>query len=276
MKLLTYAAEGRTRYGALDGEEVVDLAARLRQPTLAALLASDGLGAAAAALRAPGPRHALTDVEILAPLPEARLFCVGANYPKPHPLGGVVKGPANISFFIKHQAALVPHGAALQPPEVSEQFDYEAELTVVIGRGGRRIAPEEALTHVAGYTIMNDGSVRDWQAHSVAAGKNFCQSGAWGPWITTSDEVTDWKELRLMTRLNGRTVQDSKAGAMFFGIPALIAYLSTITPLLPGDVIATGSPEGTGATQSPPRFLRRGDALEIEIAGIGVLANRVG
>jgi 2-keto-4-pentenoate hydratase/2-oxohepta-3-ene-1,7-dioic acid hydratase in catechol pathway len=208
-------------------------------------------------------------------LPQARLFCVGANYPKPHPLGGVVKGPANISFFIKHQAALVAQGEALQPPGVSEQFDYECELALVIGRAGHRIAARDAMAHVAGYTVMNDGSVRDWQAHSVAAGKNFFRSGSWGPVLLTADAVPDWQALRLLTRLNGRVVQDSAAGAMFFGIPELIAYISTVTPLWPGDVIATGSPEGTGATQSPPRFLRSGDAVEFEVDAIGVLRHLV-
>ncbi|NKC32920.1 fumarylacetoacetate hydrolase family protein [Falsiroseomonas selenitidurans] len=264
MKLLRFAVDGATHTGRLDGAAVVGFAG---SPDLATLL--DG------SMPAEAGRWPLAAVTVLAPLPQARLFCIGLNYPKPHPLGGEVKGPANISYFIKHQAALVPHGAALRPPGVSVQFDYECELAAVIGRGGHRIAEADALGHVGGYTILNDGSVRDWQAHSVTAGKNFWQSGSCGPYVTTAEEVADWRELRLQTRLNGRTVQDSKAGAMFFGVEAIIAYLSTITPLLPGDVIATGSPEGTGATQKPPRFLTSGDALSFEVSGLGILANTV-
>jgi 2-keto-4-pentenoate hydratase/2-oxohepta-3-ene-1,7-dioic acid hydratase in catechol pathway len=263
MKLLRFSTGGAARYGLLEGAEVVALPA-------------DSMAEALACTDANGPRYRLSAITLLNPLPESRLFCIGLNYPKPHPLGGEVKGPANISYFIKHQAALVGPGQALRRPGVSDQFDYECELAVVIGRGGHRIAEADAMEHVGGYTILNDGSVRDWQAHSVTAGKNFGESGSIGPWVVTADEISDWRDLTLCTRLNGQVVQDGKAGAMFFGIPALIAYLSTITPLLPGDVIATGSPEGTGATQKPPRFLRSGDALEFEVDAIGVLKNTVG
>ena len=262
MRLLRFSTGGAAQYGLLEGAEVVGLQAETMAEAMAC--ADDN-----------GPRYRLAGVTLLNPLPDSRLFCIGLNYPKPHPLGGEVKGPANISYFIKHQAALVANGEALHPPGVSDQFDYECELAVVIGRAGHRIAEADAMDHVGGYTIMNDGSVRDWQAHSVVAGKNFWRSGSIGPWVVTADDVPDWRDLRLTTRLNGAVVQDSAAGAMFFGIPALIAYLSTITPLLPGDVIATGSPEGTGATQKPPRFLRSGDALEFEVDAIGVLRNRV-
>lgn len=263
MKLLRFSTGGAARYGLLEGAEVVALPA-------------ETMAEAMACTDANGPRYRLSAITLLNPLPAARLFCIGLNYPKPHPLGGEVKGPANISYFLKHQAALVGPGQALRLPGVSEQFDYECELAVVIGRGGHRIAEADAMDHVGGYTILNDGSVRDWQAQSVTAGKNFFESGSIGPWVVTADEVGDWRDLTLCTRLNGKVVQDSKAGAMFFGIPALIAYLSAITPLLPGDVIATGSPEGTGATQKPPRFLRSGDAVEFEVDAIGVLRNAVG
>ncbi len=264
MKLLAFTADGLARTGRLEGEAVIGFAGN---PPLARVLAEG----------APDEegRWPLAEVRITAPLPEARLFCIGLNYPKPHPLGGEVKAPPHISYFIKHQAALVAHRAALRPPGVSTQFDYECELAAVIGKPGHRIAEADALAHVGGYTILNDGSVRDWQAHSVTAGKNFAESGSWGPSVTTADEVAEWRELRLQTRLNGRTVQDSRAGAMFFGIEIIIAYLSTITPLVPGDVIATGSPEGTGATQKPPRFLVSGDSLEFEVSGLGILANTV-
>jgi 2-keto-4-pentenoate hydratase/2-oxohepta-3-ene-1,7-dioic acid hydratase in catechol pathway len=276
MKLMTFKAEGRPSYGAVVGEEVVDLAARTPFASLQALIAADGLATAQAALDKPGPRYPLAAVEFLGPLPEARLFCVGANYPKPHPLGGVVSGPANVSFFIKHHEALVPHGAAVEKPTASPQFDYECELAIVIDKGGRSIPEAEALKHVFGYTILNDGSVRDWQKHSVCAGKNFYKSGSWGPWIATADETGDPAGLHLTTTVNGVKVQDSGIGKMFFSVPVIIAYISTLTPLLPGDVIATGSPEGTGSTLNPPRYLQSGDKMEFAISKIGVLRNSVG
>ena len=275
MRLLAFSAEGRVRWGALLGDEVAEISAVMPHSDLAALLAADALGAARAAV-ATAPRWPMAVVQILVPMPQARLFCIGFNYPKAHPLGGQVAPPAQISFFLKQQDALVPHGAGLRPPGVSEQFDYEGELGVVIGRAGHRIAREDAMAHVAGYTVLNDGSVRDWQAHSVTAGKNFWQSGSWGPCIATADTLGDPAGLRLRSWLNGKLVQDCLAGEMVFDVPAIIAYLSTITPLRAGDVIATGSPEGTGATQSPPRFLRSGDHLAIEVDGVGRLENVVG
>ena len=183
--------------------------------------------------------------------------------------------PSYPSLFMKSAEALVAHDGCLEPPIVSSQLDYEAELTIVIGRPGRGI-PEKALAHVAGYTCMNDGSVRDYQGHSVWAGKNFFRSGAIGPWIVTADEIPDPGALRLTSRLNGREVQATRTGEMFFTVPAIIAYLSTITPLRAGDMIATGSPSGTGATQTPPRFLVLGDRLEVEIDRIGTLVSTVG
>jgi 2-keto-4-pentenoate hydratase/2-oxohepta-3-ene-1,7-dioic acid hydratase in catechol pathway len=187
-----------------------------------------------------------------------------------------VAAPSHPSLFMKMADALVAHEGYLEPPIASSQLDYEAELTIVIGRSGRAIPSEEALAHVAGYTCMNDGSVRDYQGHSVWAGKNFFRSGAIGPWIVTADEIPDSGVLRLTSRLNGREVQATGTGAMFFTVPAIIAYLSTITPLRAGDMIATGSPSGTGATQTPPRFLVPGDRLEVEIDRIGTLATTVG
>jgi 2-keto-4-pentenoate hydratase/2-oxohepta-3-ene-1,7-dioic acid hydratase in catechol pathway len=274
MQLMAFSSDGAPGWGVVEGEQVAVLSGLLPYADLGALLEADGLDAARAAL--PGaPRVPLAGVVPAAPLPRARIFCIGLNYPKPHPLGGQVESPPHISFFLKQHEALVPHGAALRHPEISQKFDYECELAVVIGRPGHRIPRDRALDHVAGYTVLNDGSVRDWQAHSVTAGKNFWASGSWGPVLTTADVVGDPAALRLQSWLNGKLVQDSLVGAMFFDVPAIIAYLSSITPLRPGDVIATGSPEGTGATQSPPRFLHRGDRLAFAVERVGRLENHV-
>ncbi|SDD20957.1 fumarylacetoacetate hydrolase family protein [Belnapia rosea] len=278
MKLISFAIDGEARYGVLEGEAVIDLSDRLgaRFPNLLSLIEADALAEAAAALSAPGPRHALAGLHYLEPIPGARrIFCVGANYPKVHPTGGVVSGPEFPAIFQKPAETLVPHGARLQAPTASRQFDYEGELAFVIGRGGANIPPERALSHIAGYTCLNDGSVRDFQKHSVWAGKNFVRSGGFGPWLVTADEIGDPATLTLVTRLNGEEVQRTGLDRMFFSIPAIIAYLSAVTPLLPGDVVATGSPEGSGATRTPPRWLVPGDRIEVEVSKVGVLENVV-
>lgn len=181
-------------------------------------------------------------------------------------------------MFAKVPGTLVGHGQALEVPlgEAAETFDYEGEIAVVIGKPARHITQAEAWDHVAGYTIVNDGSVRAWQQHSVHAGKNFANSGACGPWMVTADAIADPDALELTARLNGSVVQNTTADRMFFAIPEVIAYLSHTLTLLPGDIISTGSPEGAGMSQDPPRYLRAGDRLEIEVSGIGCLANRVG
>jgi 2-keto-4-pentenoate hydratase/2-oxohepta-3-ene-1,7-dioic acid hydratase in catechol pathway len=278
MKLVSFAIAGEPRYGAVQGDEVIDLPARIgtTYPTLLSLLQADALAEAKAALATPGPRHALATISYLEPIPQARrIFCVGANYPKNHPTGGVVSGPAFPSIFQKPAETLVPHLAPLARPAISGQFDYEGELAFVIGRGGYRIAEAEALSHIAGYTCLNDGSVRDFQKHSVWAGKNFHRSGGFGPWLVTADEIGDPAGLTLVTRLNGVEVQRSGLDRMFFSVPAIIAYISALMPLLPGDVVATGSPEGSGATRTPPRWLASGDRIEVEVDRVGVLANTV-
>ncbi len=280
MRLMSFTLNGgEARLGAVEGDEVVDMTARLgpRLSSLVAVLQAGALGEVREALSRPGPpRRALAAVEWLEPIPLARrIFCVGANYPKEHPLGGRVAAPEHPSIFQKPAESLVPHGGALRAPAVSEQFDYEGELAVVVGRGGARIPEADALAHVAGYTCMNDGSVRDFQKHSVWAGKNFARSGGIGPWLATADEVGDPAGLTLVTRLNGAEVQRSGLDRMFFGVPRVLSYISAITPLLPGDVIATGSPEGSGAQRQPPRWLKPGDVVEVEIEKVGTLSNRV-
>jgi 2-keto-4-pentenoate hydratase/2-oxohepta-3-ene-1,7-dioic acid hydratase in catechol pathway len=278
MRLMSFSRSGEARFGVVDDDAVVDMTARLapRRASLLAVLEAGAMDEVRDALAAPGPRYPLAEVEWLEPIPGARrIFCVGANYPKEHPLGGQVAAPEHPSVFQKPAETLVPHLAPLQAPAISEQFDYEGELAVVIGRGGAGIPEGEALRHVAGYACMNDGSVRDFQKHSVWAGKNFARSGGIGPWLATADEVGDPARLTLVTRLNDEEVQRSGLDRMFFGVGRILSYLSAITPLLPGDVIATGSPEGSGAQRQPPRWLRPGDKVEVEIEGVGLLSNRV-
>jgi 2-keto-4-pentenoate hydratase/2-oxohepta-3-ene-1,7-dioic acid hydratase in catechol pathway len=162
-------------------------------------------------------------------------------------------------------------------PVVSDEFDYEGELAVVIGKGGRHIPAESALAHVAGYSCYNEGSIRDWQRHTsqFLAGKTFADSGSFGPWIVTTDEIPDPSKLALQTRLNGTVVQNTTTDLLITPVPELIAYISTICPLAPGDVIVTGTPGGVGAKRTPPLWMRAGDTVEVEISGIGILRNTV-
>jgi len=160
---------------------------------------------------------------------------------------------------------------------VSDDFDYEGELALVIGKGGRHIPADRALDHIAGYSCYNEGSIRDWQRHTsqFLAGKTFAESGSFGPWLVTTDEIPDPSKLTLQTRLNGKVVQDTTTDLLITAIPELIAYISTICPLVPGDVIVTGTPGGVGAKRTPPLWMRPGDTVDVEISGIGTLRNTV-
>ncbi len=204
-----------------------------------------------------------------------RVFAAGLNYVKVYPAGKQPPTPQFPPWFSKLPGTLVGHNQPVVAPMVSETFDYEAELAAVIGIGGRHITVGDALKHVAGWTCLNDGSVRAWQRHSVNAGKNFEGSGSIGPWMVTADAIADPQNLRLMARVDGEVRQDANTSEMIFSVAEIVSYLSQSIELRPGDVIATGSPEGTGGSFDPPRFLKAGQRVEIEVEGIGVLANQV-
>ena len=220
--------------------------------------------------------HSWDDIALAVPAdPGARMLCAGANYHKKYPLGGNVQAPPQPVYFNKPPGTLVADGEELVRPVVSEQLDYEVELAVVIGRAGRHISTDDALRHVGGYTVLNDGSVRNWQRHSVAAGKNFYRSGSMGPWICTADEIEDPASLEVICRVNGEERQRASVSEMIFTVAEVITYLSRVMPLEPGDIIATGSPEGAGGSHDPPKWLMPGDRVEFEIPGVGVLSNPV-
>jgi len=204
-----------------------------------------------------------------------RVFAAGLNYEKKYPAGKQPPTPRFPPWFSKLPGTLVGHGEAVVAPKVSVTFDYEAELAAVIGRGGRHITADAALNHVAGWTCLNDGSVREWQRHSVNAGKNFERSGSIGPWMVTADEIADPQNLRLTASVDGELRQDASTATMIFSVAEIISYLSQSIELRPGDVIATGSPEGTGGSFDPPRFLVAGQTVEISIEDIGTLRNPV-
>ena len=217
------------------------------------------------------------DVEFLLPVTSpAKIVCVGLNY-RDHAQEAAVEPQTHPSLFPRFADTLVGHRQAVVAPSISTQFDYEGELAVIIGRRAWRVATADALGHVAGYACLAENSVRDFQFHSrqVTPGKNFPASGALGPWLTTADEVPDPSALELMTRLNGEVVQQASLADLIFDVPSLIAYVSLFTPLMPGDVIATGTPAGVGGARKPPLWLKPGDTLEVEIPGVGHLVNPI-
>ena len=273
MKFVSYEYTQGPSFGAVIGNDIVDLSDA--GPSLRAVLASGPLGNLQAVAAKRKPTVALDHVVLLQVIPDAsRVLCVGRNY-RDHvaEMGNAVSAPPTI--FLRTTQSLVGHRQSIVCPSVSNQYDFEGELGVVIGRGGRRIAADRALSHVAGYTCFFDGSVRDYQKHSFTAGKNFDSSGACGPWLVPAAEVPDPQNLTLTTRLNGDTVQRANTSEMMLSVAEIIAYISIFTHLEPGDVIATGTPSGVGAARTPQLWLKPGDRIEVEIERIGVLANTV-
>lgn len=245
-------------------------------PTLRHAIAGDVLAAAAGAARKGEPLLP-DEVEWLPVIPDAaKILCVGMNY-LAHIREMGREPPTHPALFVRHADSLVGHGGTLIRPRVSAHYDFEGELALIIGRPTRYVTSEQALAHVAGYTCFMDGSVRDYQRHTsqFTAGKNFPASGAIGPWLRTADEVGDPREIVLQTRVSGEVMQTGEISDLCIGIPELIAYISEMTLLLPGDIIATGTPSGVGFARTPPRWLVAGDTVEVELSGVGVLRNTV-
>lgn len=276
MKLLSYLADGVPRYGVVNGDAIVDLASR--HPALPTL--RDYIGAGLPGLgEAAGEAGdlPLAGIRYLPVIPNpAKILCVGLNYRDHVEETGrtVTEKP---TYFCRYPASQVGHGEPVVRPLESERFDYEGELAVIIGKPGRRIAPEKALSHIAGYACYNEGSVRDWQRHTsqFLPGKTFDSSGSFGPFMVTADEIPDPAALTLETRLNGAVMQHTTTDLMITPIPELIHYISTVLALEAGDVIVSGTPGGVGSRREPPVWLKPGDTVEVEISGVGLLSNPV-
>ncbi len=274
MKLASYRLDGQDTYGAVVGDGVVTLGGRTH-PTLRDALAAGALGELRAAAAGKTPDRKLADITWLPLIPNpAKILCVGINY-KSHAEETGRDTMANPQMFLRLTNTLVGHDGEMIRPKVSTHFDFEGELAAIIGKGGRHIKESDALAHVAGYTCFVDGSVRDYQKHSVTSGKNFIGTGPLGPWLATSDEIPDPTKLTLTTRLNGQEMQRSGTDMLIYSIPKIISYVSDFTPLEPGDIIATGTPAGVGHRRNPPVWMKAGDVLEVEITGIGTLRSRI-
>jgi 2-keto-4-pentenoate hydratase/2-oxohepta-3-ene-1,7-dioic acid hydratase in catechol pathway len=277
MKLASYLANGRPSFGVVTDDGIVNMNRRLggRATSLKEALALGLIPQMAEAAATAKPDHALAEITFLPAIPDPDLIaCAGINY-RSHASETGRDIPKQPSMFIRRANTLTGHDGEMIRPSVSSNFDFEGELAVVIGQGGRHISVEWALDHVAGYTCFVDGSVRDYQKFSVTSGKNFPGTGPLGPWIVTRDEIPDPTRLTLTTRLNGIQMQRSGTDLLIYSIPQIIAFCSDFTPLSPGDVIATGTPEGVGHRRTPPVWMKPGDVLEVEISGIGTLRSRI-
>jgi 2-keto-4-pentenoate hydratase/2-oxohepta-3-ene-1,7-dioic acid hydratase in catechol pathway len=272
MRLASYRTGGESSFGIVSGTSILDLKRRTGLHSLRELLANPTpiteTGAA---------DWAIGDVTFEPVIPNpGKIICVGLNYHE-HIVESGRAQPLKPVLFARYPGTQVGHDQPIVRPAVSAQLDFEGELAVVIGTPGRHIAVENALRHVAGYACYNDGSVRDWQAHTAQylPGKNFLATGAFGPWLVTADEIPDPTTLTLETRLNGAVMQHATVDLMINPIPELIAYCSTFLPLEPGDVIVTGTPGGVGARRTPPVWMKPGDVVEVEVSTIGVLRNEI-
>jgi 2-keto-4-pentenoate hydratase/2-oxohepta-3-ene-1,7-dioic acid hydratase in catechol pathway len=275
MKFVSFSKNGKTSFGALVGGGVIDMAKRTQYKSVREALAAGALAELKAAASGPADFQ-LTDVTLLTPVPDAeKIICIGVNY-RAHCIEVGRKIPEQPSVFLRLHSSLVASGENIVRPTVSQDFDYEGELAVVIGKAGHKISRDAALGHVAGYTLLNDGSIRDFQLKgSLAIGKNFAATGSVGPVMLTADEVADPTKLTIETRLNGKRMQYSGIDDLIFDIPAIIEYVSAAIPLTPGDIIATGTPDGVQLGKTPPQWMKPGDVIEIEVPQIGILRNEV-
>ena len=280
MKLLNFHAEGRSSYGVLGTRGVMDLGARLRggATDVVSFLRAGLVGPATSLAKMDASDYKLEDVELLQPVGRGlRYFCIGVNYPdRNEEYKDGSERPKYPSIFTRSHSSFSAPGQPILRPRESQQLDYEGEIVIVIGQGGRRIAQESALSHVFAYSCANEGSVRDWLRHSkfnVTQGKNFDRSGSIGPWLVTADEVGA-APLRVVTRVNGEERQNDTSDRMIFQMPYLIHYISTFCTLEPGDVILTGTPSGAGARFDPPRYLKAGDDVEVEVSRVAQQLHR--
>ena len=276
MKFLSYSFQNQASWGLATDTGVVSLFSA-QHPTLRSALVDGMLEKLGASAQGQPDTCTLAQIQYLPVITDpGKIICIGHNYEE-HRVETERDKTENPTVFLRVADSQTGHLQPLLMPPESDHFDYEGEIAVVIGQGGRRIARDQAWKHVAGYSAYNDGSVRDWQRHTTqfTPGKNFVGTGAFGPVLVTRGEIADGEELSLTTRLNGQVMQHATTAMLIFPIPRLIEYVSTFTTLAPGDVIVSGTPGGVGARRQPPVWMKEGDLIEIEVSKIGVLSNRV-
>lgn len=279
MRLASFERNGKAGFGVVTDAGIIDLGVALggKYADLKALLAADALTEAQAAIAGRTPDVSLDAVNLLPVIPNpGKIWCCGLNYDE-HVRETQREVTEQPTFFMRVADSQVGHGQGLLRPLESTQLDYEAEIAVIIGKPGRRIAEADAGQHVAGYACYNDGSIRDWQRHTTQwiPGKNFWRTGGFGPWMVTADEIPFGTVMTLLARLNGQEMQRATTQMMIHSIARQIAYASTVAPLQAGDVIVTGTPGGVGARRTPPVWMKAGDVIEVEIDKVGVLRNTI-
>ena len=279
MKLISFLHHNTPSYGIVQGDDVLNLTPILgaQAPDLKSLIAHNMLDQAAKALVSHKPDLKFADLHLLPVITNPnKIVCVGLNYADHVRETGreLTESPA---LFLRMSESQIGHGQNIVRPPESHRLDYEGEIAVVIGKGGRRISEADSWSHIAGYSCYNDGSIRDWQVSTTqwTAGKNFWRTGGFGPWMVTADEIKPDQKMTLITRLNGQELQRATTDMMIHSIPRQIAYISTFIPLEAGDVIVTGTPGGVGNKRTPQVFMKPGDVVEIEVDAVGILRNGI-
>ncbi len=279
MKLISFLLHNIPSYGIVQGDDVLNLTPILgaQAPDLKSLIAHNMVDQAAKALASHKPDLKFADLHLLPVITNPnKIVCVGLNYADHVRETGreLTESPA---LFLRVSESQIGHGQNIVRPPESHRLDYEGEIAVIIGKGGRRISEADSWSHIAGYSCYNDGSVRDWQVSTTqwTAGKNFWRTGGFGPWMVTADEIKPDQKMTLITRLNGQELQRATTDMMIHSIPRQIAYISTFIPLEPGDVIVTGTPGGVGNKRTPQLFMKPGDVVEIEVDAVGILRNGI-
>jgi len=280
MRLLTFIMDGARRVGVERDGNVIDVSKELPEASVRSLIEAGRLAEIETICETAMPDYTLAELELDIPVPDPqKIFCVGVNYMNRNAeYKDGSEDPPYPSLFVRNALSFAAHGANIIRPPESEQFDYEGEIVLVIGEPGRRISQADALSHVAGLTIMNEGSIRDWLRHgkfNVTQGKNWDRSGGIGPWIETNLTGINTADMTIETRVNGEVRQSDTTASMAFPFPRLIEYISTFCTLSPGDLIATGTPTGSGGRFDPPKWLKPGDIVEVDVKGVGVLRNEV-
>ncbi len=280
MRLITFYVGDKTSFGMVDGDKVFDFTVRFpNSSNLIDFLDPRSQQNAEEAIKGADADYSLTDITFRRPIEfPGQIVCVGINYGnRDAEYGTSIRGDYP-NIFLRTPETLAAHNQAMLVPPESEQLDYEGEIALVIGKGGRRILPERALDHVGAVTCLNEGCIRDWMRHgkvNITQGKNFYRCGSVGPWLVTADEFDSYDDIRVTTRVNGEVRQDDTTANILYDFSYLIAYASTWNALEPGDIISTGTPTGSGARMDPPTWLRHGDTVEVEVSGVGVLSNPI-
>jgi len=278
MKLVSFTAQGNSGFGAISGDKITDLTGRVNgAKTLKQLIENDAINEARAYADSNRADINTSEVTFLPVIPDPeKIICVGLNYHEHvNETGRTIE--ENPCIFLRYPDSQIGHNEPIIRPKVSDNLDYEAEMAIIMGGGGRHIDPENALDHIVGYSCYNEGTIRDWQRHTrqFGMGKNFMHTGAFGPWMVTADEIPDHTKLNIAMRLNGKVMQSASLSQLIFDVPTLISYISKALPWKPGDVLVTGTPGGVGFKRSPPVYMKPGDVAEVEISMIGTLTNSI-